>query len=36
MVFATRSEGGGVAGFRLKVWRSRFPLYASFRCGYPL
>ena len=21
-----------MAGFRLKVWRSRFPLYASFRC----
>ena len=24
-----------MAGFRLKVWRSRFPLYDSFRCGYP-
>ena len=29
---ATRSEGGGVAGFRLKIWRSRFPLY----CLIPL
>ena len=24
-----------MAGFRLKVWRSRLPLSLSFRCGYP-
>ena len=30
--FLPHAQRGGVAGFRLKVWRSRFPLYASFRC----